>query len=172
MRKQYLLKEIKRAVACEKSWISLKCNLSWITSENLRRSLQNLPRTRQDVIKGLPGNRGTRKQFICGWTLPEMQLSLHKLILVVSLLSRTELSSSEQFEIELKKPKDVFTIPSSKCDKKINYCGEYNAFKNGNCRCYCGEQNATFSFYNNSWTCLGNEAARSVLGKANLLIYL
>lgn len=93
-----------------------------------------------------------------------MQFSLHKLIMVVSLFSRTEFCLSEQFEIELKRLEDVFKIPSSKCDKKIDYCSEYNAFKKGNCRCYCGERNATFSFYKNSWTCLGNEAARRNLG--------
>ena len=101
-----------------------------------------------------------------------MQFSLHKLIMVVSLFSRTEFCLSEQFEIELKRLEDVFKIPSSKCDKKIDYCSEYNAFKKGNCRCYCGERNATFSFYKNSWTCLGNEAARRNLGKVKLLINL
>ena len=100
-----------------------------------------------------------------GRTLPEMNVMLREFIIVFWLFSSTDFCSAGQIIIERENSKDFFTIPPSKCAGMDN-CGTYNAMTDSQaCHCYCGEQSATFSVYNNRWTCLENEVARIHLGK-------
>jgi len=100
-----------------------------------------------------------------------MKILRSKQSIALFCLLLTEVCSSENFQIVRKgKPRDSFTIPPTKCDKNnesLDYCGEYNATAvNGNpCECVCRENQATFSVYKQSWSCLKNEEARMMFGK-------
>lgn len=98
---------------------------------------------------------------------------LRRFLIVVWLFSSTDFCSAEEIIIERENSMDFFTVPPSKCAGKMDHCASYNALKDSqDCRCYCGEQTATVSIYNNHWTCLRNKVTRSHLGKHKLFSYL
>lgn len=93
-----------------------------------------------------------------------------KIIVAVCLLTWTEVCSSQNFKINRRnsRDKDFFTIPSSVCDPRnnnVDLCTTYNAQKDKkNCDCFCSDHSATFTFRNQSWSCLKNINARSLFG--------
>ena len=85
---------------------------------------------------------------------------------MVWLCSSIGFCSSDRLTIDRTGPKDHFTIPLAKCDKNNDVCSrEYNALKYDHCDCVCGDHDATFSFYKQSWSCLGNKDTRRIFGK-------
>ena len=83
-----------------------------------------------------------------------------KLIFAVWLISNLGICSSELVTIEREFLEDVFIVPPSKCDSGKDFCKEFNAKPAGNvgeCKCFCENPNATLSFHEGSWTCVGSE---------------
>lgn len=83
-----------------------------------------------------------------------------KLIFAVWLISNLGICSSELVTIEREFLEDVFIVPASKCESGKDFCKEFNAKPAGNmgeCRCSCEHPNATLTFHQGSWTCVGSE---------------
>jgi len=98
-----------------------------------------------------------------------MKILVFKKPIALFCLLLTEVCSSEDFLIDRGTSKDFFSIPPTNCDKDndvYDYCSEYNAtsVRGDPCKCECNDQQATFSYHKQSWSCLKNEDTRTFFG--------